>query len=92
MKFYIKENAAALIHYDLNMREEQPNKALYVKKELSAAAKSANSDIRGLEYWVCNGEEYVTIHYSNGHEAHICVTADSLPALSCDVFRYIANH
>ena len=87
MKFYIKKNAAALIHYDLFM-----NKALYVKKELSAAAKRANSDIRGLEYWVCNGEEYVTIHYPNGHEAHICVTADSLPALSCDVFRYIVNH
>lgn len=92
MEFYIKKNAETLINSDLNATEEHTGKALYVKNELSAAAKRANSDIRDLEYWVCNGEEYVTIHYSNGHEAHIHVTADSLPALSCDVFRYIANH
>lgn len=35
---------------------------------------------------------YVTIHYVNGHEAHICVTADSLAALAYDVFKYILNH
>jgi hypothetical protein len=92
MSFYIKENAAAAINADLNMTEEQLNKALYVKKELSAAAKKADSNICGLEYEVFNREEYVRIEYANGHFARVCVTADSLPALSCDVFRYIANH
>ena len=66
-------------------------KSEYVTGALEAAVK-AIADVESLEYWVCNGEEYVSIHYANGYEASICVTADSLPALAYDVFKYIKNH
>ena len=66
-------------------------KCEYVNGALGIAVK-AIADVESLEYWVCNGEEYVTIHYTNGHEAHICVTADSLVALAYDVFKYILHH
>ena len=63
----------------------------YVNGALGIAVKAVTVAER-LEYWVHKGEEYVTIHYINGHKAHICVTADSLPALAFDVFKYIKNH
>jgi hypothetical protein len=66
-------------------------KSKYVNGALGIAVK-AIADVESLEYWVCNGEEYVTLHYINGSEAHICVTADSLSALAFDVFKYIKNH
>ena len=92
MSFYVKPNAAEAISSDLNMTGSQTNKSLYVKKELSAAVKKANSGIHNLEYWVCDGEEYVSIHYNNGYEATVCVTADSLAATALDVFKYVVNH
>lgn len=66
-------------------------KSKYVNGALGIAVK-AIADVERLEYWVHNGEEYVTLHYINGHKAHICVTADSLTALAFDVFKYIKNH
>lgn len=92
MSFYVKANAAEAINAELNMTNSQTSKSLFVKKELSAAVTKANSDIRSLEYWVCNGEEYVSIHYNNGHEATVCITADSLAAAALDVFKYVVNH
>ena len=68
-----------------NKRKEYVNGALEI-------AVKAIADVERLEYWERNGEEYVTIHYINGHEAHICVTADSLVALAYDVFKYILHH
>lgn len=92
MSFYVKANAAEAINAELNMTKSQTSKFLFVKKELSAAVTKANSNIRSLEYWVCNGEEYVSIHYTNGHEATVCITADSLAAAALDVFKYVVNH
>lgn len=71
--------------------KERIMKREYINEALSVAVK-AITDVESLEYWVSNGEEYVTLHYINGGEAHICVTADSLSALAFDVFKYIKNH
>ena len=68
-----------------NKRKEYVNGALEI-------AVKAIADVERLEYWVCNGEEYVTIHYINGHNAHICITADSLTALAFNVFKYLKQH
>ena len=68
-----------------NKRKEYVNGALEI-------AVKAIADVERLEYWVHNGEEYVTLHYINGHKAHICITADSLTALAFDVFKYLKQH
>ena len=71
--------------------KEQIMKREYINEALSVAVK-AITDVESLEYWVCNGEEYVTLHYINGHKVHICITADSLTALAFDVFKYLKQH
>ena len=92
MGFYVKANAAEAINADLNMTKLQSNKALFVKSELSAAVKRADTNIHSLEYWVCDSREYVSIHYNNGYEASIRVDGNSLTATARDIFDYIICH
>lgn len=92
MNFYVKINAAEAINADLSMTKLQSSKALFVKRELSAAVKKADTNIHSLEYWICDGREYVSIQYINGHETSIRVDGDSLAATARDVFDYIICH
>ena len=92
MGFYVKANAAEAINADLNMTKLQSSKALFIKSELSAAVKRADTNIHSLEYWLCDNREYVSIHYNNGHEAPIRVDGNSLAAMARDVFDYIICH
>lgn len=68
------------------------DKKSYITGALQTAAQQANPNIKQLEYWVCNGEEYVTIHYNGEYETHVCVSADSLSATAFDVFKHILKH
>lgn len=78
-------------------REERKNmtvhemKADFVTNELAALIRKIDKEIERAEYTALpNGEEFVHIFDPSGRMAiKICVTADSLSALTRDVLRAI---
>lgn len=71
------------------MSTEYIRKSAFCRKELTALLKVVDRDIEKAEYELCdNGEEYVHILYATtGGVTTVCVTADSLLALTCDVLK-----
>lgn len=71
------------------MSMERINKSEFCKRELTALLKAVDRDIEKAEYELCdNGEEYVHILYATtGGQTTVCVTADSLLALTRDVLK-----
>lgn len=66
---------------------ENENKYMFVER-LQNIAKYINKDIISMHYRKEeNAEEYVDIYYTNGYMQKICVTADSLYAISLDVLK-----
>ena len=65
------------------------HKSEFCERELTALLKAVDRDIEKAEYELCdNGEEYVHILYATtGGVTTVCVTADSLLALTCDVLK-----
>ena len=76
----------------MNMTQEQCNKALYVKGELTAAVKAAVKSIVKCSFTVVDNNEFVEIEYCNGYKPRINVDGDSYAALAYDVFKYLRNH
>lgn len=64
-------------------------KSEFCERELTALLKAIDRDIEKAEYELCdNGEEYVHILYATtGGVTTVCVTADSLLALTRDVLK-----
>lgn len=73
------------------MNMERIRKSEFCKRELTALLKAADRDIEKAEYKLCdNGEEYVHILYATtGGTTTVCVTADSLLALTRDVLKVV---
>ena len=73
------------------MNMERIRKSEFCKRELTALLKAADRDIEKAEYELCdNGEEYVHILYATtGGVTTVCVTADSLLALTRDVLKVV---
>lgn len=71
------------------MSTERIHKSNFAKRELTALLKAVDRDIEKAEYELCdNGEEYVHILYATtGGVTTVCVTADSLLALTRDVLK-----
>ena len=65
------------------------HKSEFCERELTALLKAVDRDIEKAEYELCdNGEEYVHILYATtGGVTTVCVTADSLLALTRDVLK-----
>lgn len=45
--------------------------------------------VEGLEYELAKEEEFVLVKYRNRHTRQVCVTGDSLKALTLDVLRVV---
>lgn len=71
------------------MSMERIHKSEFCERELTALLKAVDRDIEKAEYESCdNGEEYVHILYATtGGVTTVCVTADSLLALTRDVLK-----
>lgn len=71
------------------MSTERIHKSEFCKRELTALLKAVDRNIEKAEYELCdNGEEYVHILYATtGGVTTVCVTADSLLALTRDVLK-----
>ena len=71
------------------MGMERIHKSEFCERELTALLKAFDRDIEKAEYELCdNGEEYVHILYATtGRVTTVCVTADSLLALTRDVLK-----
>lgn len=71
------------------MGMERIHKSEFCERELTALLKAVDRDIEKAEYELCdNGEEYVHILYATtGGATTVCVTADSLLALTRDVLK-----
>lgn len=71
--------------------KENENKYMFVER-LQNIAKYINKDIISMHYRKEeNAEEYVDIYYITGYKQKICVTADSLYAISLDVLRSMSK-
>jgi hypothetical protein len=66
-------------------------KTAFVANELTSLLRKIDTDIERAEYEALeNGEEYVHILYSaTGGQTTVCVTADSLSAITRDVLKMI---
>lgn len=63
-------------------------KEQFVLNELAALVKAIDKEISELEYKVDeHNEEFVNIFFENGYCKSICVSADSLSAMTSDVVR-----
>ena len=73
------------------MNMERIRKSTFCERELTALLKAVDRDIEKAEYELCdNGEEYVHILYATtGGVTTVCVTADSLLALTRDVLKVV---
>ena len=73
------------------MNMERIRKSTFCERELTALLKAVDRDIEKAEYELCdNGEEYVHILYATtGGIITVCVTADSLLALTRDVLKVV---
>lgn len=73
------------------MNMERIRKSTFCERELTALLKAVERDIEKAEYELCdNGEEYVHILYATtGGVTTVCVTADSLLALTRDVLKVV---
>ena len=69
------------------------DKGNFVAFELFSLCKKINCDIMQMRYVVASPsqEEYVEVVYKNNYRQRICVTADSLYAMSLDTLRYISK-
>lgn len=66
-------------------------KKIFCERELTQLLRVIDRDIEQAEYELCrNGEEYVHILYATtGGQTTVCVTADSLLALTRDVLKVV---
>lgn len=68
-------------------RWERQQKEKFVTQYLSPLLKAAKIEVDCAVYSFddTNGEEIVTVYYTNGYKKNICVSADSLRAIVIDV-------
>lgn len=76
------------------MTDVQMKKDSFVRWELLALLQKIDRDILSIEYQIIGSEEFVQIswlNHSTGEKYHkrICVTGDSLKALTTDVLCHI---
>lgn len=63
------------------------NKKMFISTVENALMLYSRENIASLEYWVCNGNEYITVKYTTGHEKTINITGDSCLGIMQDLYR-----
>lgn len=63
------------------------NKKEFIRDLETALILYSRENIKELEYWVCNHEEYMTIKFTTGFEKTINITGDSCLGIMKDVVR-----
>ncbi len=63
------------------------NKKMFISTVENALMLYSRENIAQLEYWVCNGDEYITVKYTTGFEKTINITGDSCVAVMYDLYR-----
>ncbi len=76
------------------MNKAHEEKFNFTRHELLALLKEIDRDIIDARYQIFSGEEFVEIQWLNHKKdtsycKRICVTADSLKALTIDVLKHI---
>lgn len=74
---------------DKYYKNERDKKSFFVAWTLNSLLLSIDESIDSAHYECINDEEYVIITYSNSTKKQICVTADSLKAITVDVLKHI---
>ena len=65
---------------------QDENKRLFISTLESALIMYSRVNLARLEYWVCNGDEYITVKFTTGFEKTINITGDSCLAIMQDVY------
>ncbi len=70
---------------------EHEEKLVFTKQELIALCKKVNENIIDMNYLIAtpSNEEYVEVIFKNLYRKRICVTCDSLKAMTNDVLKEI---
>ena len=74
------------------MKIKEKNKKLnFTNKFLFSLCSQIDEDIIDMQYLIAtpSNEEYVYITFKDYYRKRICVTADSLKAMTCDVLKEI---
>ena len=66
---------------------QDENKRLFISMLESALIMYSRENLARLEYWVCNGDEYITVKFTTGFEKTINITGDSCLGIMKDVVR-----
>ena len=66
---------------------QDENKRLFISTLESALIMYSRVNLARLEYWVCNGDEYITVKFTTGFEKTINITGDSCLGIMKDVVR-----
>lgn len=65
---------------------QDENKRLFISTLESALIMYSRENLARLEYWMCNGDEYITVKFTTGFERTINITGDSCLAIMQDVY------
>lgn len=70
---------------------EQEKKLVFTKKELLSLCKKVNENVIDMNYLIAtpSNEEYVEVVFKNFYRKRVCVTEDSLKAMTNDVLKEI---
>ena len=70
---------------------EHEKKLLFTKQELLSLCKKVNEKVIDMNYLIAtpSNEEYVEVIFKDFYRKRICVTCDSLKAMTNDVLRGI---
>lgn len=66
---------------------QNENKRRFISALESALIMYSRVNLARLEYWVCNGDEYITVKFTTGFEKTINITGDSCLGIMKDVVR-----
>lgn len=71
--------------------KEHENKRLFTNNELLSLSKKINENIIDMNYLIAtpSNEEYVEIIFKDLYRKKVCVTCDSLKAMTNDILKEI---
>lgn len=65
---------------------QDENKRLFISTLESALIMYSRENLARLKYWMCNGDEYITVKFTTGFEKTINITGDSCLGIMQDVY------
>ena len=71
------------------MNAEQHEKMMFVNGNLSTTFRAMDVGVDRLQYRMDGAEEFVLVTYANRWTRRVCVTGDSLRAITQDVLKAV---